>query len=84
NAATRQQGIERLQNGFTTDGGVAPWVQLLLGRAYEAAGDKPAAVRAYSRFLRAWAKADSGVQAPVVEARQAVARLTGEGQPLGR
>jgi tetratricopeptide (TPR) repeat protein len=51
-------------------------VRLGMGRAYEAKGDTAAALESYQGFLTMWREADQSL-APVVEAREAVARLGG-------
>ncbi|MGE0556584.1 MAG: protein kinase, partial [Gemmatimonadales bacterium] len=80
--ATREQGIRLLENGFESDFGAKAYTRLLLGRALEAAGDRGAAVRNYSEFLRLWDKADPDARAWVTEAGLAVRRLTSEAQEL--
>lgn len=57
-----------------------PHVRLRLGRAYEALGESDAALESYRGLLAMWAEADPTL-APVVEARAAVARLTGGAGP---
>lgn len=82
--ATRAQGIARLENGFDGDFGLQAYLALLLGRAYEAAGDKERAIKAYSRFARLWDKPSPRAEPMLAEATRALKQLTGEGQPLGR
>jgi serine/threonine-protein kinase len=77
-AATRDEGIRLLENGFDNDLGLLPLTFLALGRAYEAAGNRPAAAVAYSQFLRLWDKADSTVQGRVQQAKDGLVRVTGE------
>ena len=79
---TRAEGLRRLEFGFDGDGGVKAYTWLLRGRALEAAGDKPGAIRAYSRFLRLWNRPSPGAERLPNEARQALRALTGEGQSL--
>jgi TolB-like protein len=77
-ASTRQEGIRLLENGFGNDLGILPLTFLALGRAYEAAGNRPAAAEAYSQFLRLWDKADPKVQSRVQQAKEGLIRVTGE------
>jgi tetratricopeptide (TPR) repeat protein/TolB-like protein len=77
---TRDRGIRLLRYGFY------PWDTqylalryLLLGQALEEKGDRAAAVRAYSRFVRLWEDADPELQPRVESARRALERLTEEG-----
>jgi hypothetical protein len=67
-----------LENGFDNDHGLLPLTFFALGRAYEAAGNRPAAADAYSQFLRLWDKADSTVQGRVQQAKDGLMRVTGE------
>src|SRR5690606_3332956 len=75
---TREEGRRLLQHGFVYDAGIEPITRFALGRIEEAAGDKAAAIEAYSRFLKLWDKADPSLAPQVTEARDALARLTGE------
>jgi hypothetical protein len=77
-AATRQEGIRLLENGFDNDLLLTPLTFLALGRAYEAAGNRPAAADAYAQFLRLWDKADPKVQGRVQQAKDGLVRVTGE------
>jgi hypothetical protein len=78
-AATREEGIRLLENGFgDNDLLFTPLTFLALGRAYEAAGNRPAAAEAYSQFLRLWDKADPKVQGRVQQAKDGLMRVTGE------
>jgi hypothetical protein len=77
---TRDRGIRLLRYGFY------PWDThylalryLLLGQALEEKGDRAAAIRAYSRFVRLWENADPELQPRVETARRALERLTAEG-----
>ncbi len=79
---TRAEGLRRLEFGFDGDYGVKSYTWLLRARALEAAGDKPGAIRAYSRFLRMWNRPSPGAERLPNEARSALRSLTGEGQPL--
>jgi tetratricopeptide (TPR) repeat protein len=76
---TRDEGINRLRYGFDHSAlYLVPLSSLALGRAYEAAGKRDSAAIAYGRFLRLWDKADPEVQSRVIEAREALQRLTAE------
>jgi tetratricopeptide (TPR) repeat protein len=77
-AGTREEGIRLLENGFDNDLLLTPLTFLALGRAYEAAGNRPAAADAYSQFLRLWDKADPKVQDRVQQAKEGLVRVTGE------
>ena len=77
---TRQQGIRLLRYGFDNDIGFQPMTVFALARAYDAAGDKVNARQAYSQFLRLWNKADESAKPRIEEAKEALQRLTGEGQ----
>ena len=79
-AVTRDEGIRLLENGFDNDIPplLMPLTFLALGRAYEAAGNRPAAADAYSQFLRLWDKADPTVQGRVQQAKDGLMRVTGE------
>jgi TolB-like protein/tetratricopeptide (TPR) repeat protein len=77
-AATRDEGIRLLENGFDNDLILTPLTFLALGRAYEAAGNRPAAADAYSQFLRLWDKADPKVQGRVQQAKEGLMRVTEE------
>ena len=79
---TRAEGVRLLEWGFVSEFGMVGIVELSLARAAELAGDKPVAVRHYSRFLRLWDRPSPGAEGPANEARAALQRLTGEGQPL--
>jgi len=78
NATTRAEGIRRLRYGFDDDYSYLPFINYLVGRASEAAGDMEGALAAYGQFLRLWDKADPSVQGYVDEAREAMERLTAE------
>jgi hypothetical protein len=76
---TRDDGINRLRYGFDNASFyLAPLAALALGRTYEAAGKTDSAAAAYGRFIRLWDKADPELQGRVVEAREALQRLTAE------
>jgi hypothetical protein len=76
---TRAEGISHLRYGFNGTGvHLLPLSYLALGRTYEAADKPDSAALAYSRFLRLWDKADPELQGRVSEAREALARLSGE------
>jgi hypothetical protein len=77
-AATRDEGIRLLENGFDNDFVLTPLTFLALGRAYEAAGNRSAAADNYSQFLRLWDKADPSVQSRVQQAKEGLMRVTGE------
>jgi serine/threonine-protein kinase len=77
---TRQQGIRLLRYGFDNDIGFQPMTVFALARGYDAAGDKVNARQAYSQFLRLWNKADESAKPRIEEAKEALQRLTGEGQ----
>jgi tetratricopeptide (TPR) repeat protein len=79
NPRTRAEGITRLRYGFSGSAlALTPLTYLALGRTYEAAGKADSAVIAYGRFVRLWDKADPELQGRVVEAREALSRLTSE------
>ncbi|MFN8653121.1 MAG: serine/threonine-protein kinase [Gemmatimonadales bacterium] len=75
-ADTRARGLALLENGFNGDIGMLPLTVYATARAYDAAGDKPKAIDAYSRFVHQWDKASD--TARVAEAKAALARLSGE------
>ena len=75
---TRAEGIQRLANGFLLEPFFLPLSYLVLGRAYEAAGQRDSAAVAYGRFIRLWDHADPPLQGRVEEAREALKRLTSE------
>ena len=75
---TREEGRRLLQYGFIYDAGISPVTQYALGRIEDAAGNKAAAIDAYGRFLKLWDKADPSLQPRITEAKEALARLTGE------
>jgi hypothetical protein len=75
---TREQGLQLLRHGFDANTAILPLALYALGKAEEAAGDRPAAAAAYSRFLKLWDKADPSAQPRVTEVKQALARVTGE------
>jgi serine/threonine-protein kinase len=79
-ADTRQQGIALLSHGFDTDIAALPLANLALAKAYEASGEKAKAAEAYGRFLHQWNKADEAARPRIDEAKDALQRLTGEGQ----
>ncbi|MDX2122387.1 MAG: protein kinase, partial [Gemmatimonadota bacterium] len=72
---TREEGRRLLQYGFVYDAGISPVTQYALGRIEDAAGNKAAAIDAYSRFLKLWDKADPSLQPRITEAKEALARL---------
>ncbi|MBA3258194.1 MAG: hypothetical protein H0T68_01855 [Gemmatimonadales bacterium] len=76
--ATRREGIQRLRHSFDSEPLFLPLSYLALGQAYEAAGESDSAAFAYGRFLRLWDKADPVFQDRIVEARDALQRLTAE------
>jgi tetratricopeptide (TPR) repeat protein len=78
--ATRDEGLRLLRHAFDSDLGFQPIAAFSLGRAAEAAGQRDLAIEGYSNFLRMWDKADASVQGRVTEAKEALARLTAEGQ----
>jgi eukaryotic-like serine/threonine-protein kinase len=79
NPDTRTEGITRLRYGFDNLGFyLMPLAYLALGRTYEAGGKPDSAAIAYGRFVRLWDKADPELQGRVVEAREALFRLTAE------
>lgn len=78
--ATRDEGLRLLRYGFDNDFGLQAIAAFALGRAAEAAGQRDLAIEGYSNFLRWWNKADPSVQGRVTEAKEALARLTAEGQ----
>ncbi len=76
---TREEGISRLRYGFDNSAlYLVPLTYLALGRTYEAAGKTDSAAIAYGRFVRLWDKADPELQGRVIEAREALQRLTAE------
>lgn len=76
---TRDRGIRLLRYGlYPWDTNYLALRYLLLGQALEE-GDRAAAVRAYSRFVRRWENADPELQPRVETARRALERLTDEG-----
>jgi eukaryotic-like serine/threonine-protein kinase len=75
---TRNEGIEWLRYGFVLEPLYLPLTYLVLGRTYEAAGQRESAVQAYGTFLRLWDKADPALQGRVREAREALQFLAGE------
>jgi serine/threonine-protein kinase len=76
---TRAEGISHLRYGFNGTGvHLLPLSSLALGRTYEAADKPDSAALAYGRFLRLWDRADPELQGRVSEAREALARLSGE------
>jgi hypothetical protein len=76
--ASREEGRRMLAYGFVTDVGVAPIALYALGRAEEAAGNRPAAAEAYGNFLRLWDRADPMLQPRITEVKEALKRVTGE------
>jgi hypothetical protein len=81
-AETRAEGLRMLEWAFVSEFGLVGHLELALARATDAAGDKAGAVRHYSRVLRLFDHPSPGAEGPVNEARLALRRLTGEGQPL--
>jgi hypothetical protein len=77
-AETRQEGIQRLRNGFDLQSLYIPLSFLALGQAWEAAGERDSAAFAYGRFLQLWDKPDPELQWRVAEAREGLQRLTAE------
>ncbi|MEO8030283.1 MAG: serine/threonine-protein kinase [Gemmatimonadota bacterium] len=75
---TRDQGLALLRHGFDVNTALRPLAVYALGKAEEAAGDRPAAAAAYGQFLRLWDKADSSAQGRVIEIKQSLARVAGE------
>ncbi|MBK6422442.1 MAG: protein kinase [Gemmatimonadetes bacterium] len=75
---TRDAGRRLLRHGFVTDLGLAPLATYALGRAEEAAGNRPAAAEAYAQFLAMWDKADPALAPRVAEVKDALSRVTGE------
>jgi hypothetical protein len=76
---TRQEGINRLRYSFDNASFyLLPLADLALARTYEAAGKPDSAALAYGRFIRLWDKADPELQGRVVDAREALQRLTAE------
>ena len=63
------------------DLGAVPVAYFALGRAAEAAGRKDEALFGYGQFVRLWDKSDSAAAGRVREAKEALARLTGEPKP---
>jgi TolB-like protein/tetratricopeptide (TPR) repeat protein len=80
NPATRDEGLGILQNAFDGDLGLQPIAGYALGRSADAVGRRDLAIEGYSTFLRFMDKADPSMQPRVEEAREALARLTAEGQ----
>jgi hypothetical protein len=80
-AETRQEGIQRLRNGFDLQSLYIPLSFLALGQAWEAAGERDSAAFAYGRFLQLWDKPDPELRWRVAEARAALQRLTAEPRP---
>ncbi|MEO8637189.1 MAG: serine/threonine-protein kinase [Gemmatimonadales bacterium] len=78
--ATHDEGRRMLRYSFTTDIGAPPLALYALGRAEEAAGNRPAAAEAYGQFLRLWDKADPMLQPQIAEVKEALTRVTGEGK----
>ncbi len=78
-AETREDGIRHLQNGFVSDFTVRPSADLALGRALEAAGDRAGAADAYTQFRALWKGADSSLQYLDQQAKEGLARVSGEG-----
>jgi tetratricopeptide (TPR) repeat protein len=77
---TRDRGIRLLRYGiYPWDTNYLALRYLLLGQALEEEGDRAAAIRAYSRFVRLWENADPELQPRVETARRALERLTAEG-----
>jgi hypothetical protein len=77
---TRDEGIRRLRMYLFLGSGFTVFAHLALAEALEAEGDLAGAVEAYGHVLRLWERADPHLQPHVVHARQALARLTGEGR----
>jgi tetratricopeptide (TPR) repeat protein len=77
---TRDRGIRLLRYGlYPWDTNYLALRYLLLGQALEQKGDRAAAIRAYSHFVRLWENADPELQPRVETARRALQRLTAEG-----
>ncbi|MGH7523810.1 MAG: hypothetical protein ACREK8_05855, partial [Gemmatimonadales bacterium] len=77
--ATRTAGIDRLRYGFKDRLEYLPIVQYDLAKAYEAAGDRADAIASFGQFVRLWDHPDSNFMPRVLDARNALQRLTGEG-----
>jgi tetratricopeptide (TPR) repeat protein len=75
---TRDQGLKLLHYGFVSDLGFLPLAYFALGRSAEASGQRDEALLGYGQFVRLWDGADSAASGRVSEAKQAMARLTGE------
>ena len=75
---TRAEGIGYLRYGFDNQPLYLPLLQLALGRAYEASGQRDSAAVAYGRFLKLWDKADPELQSRVTDTRSSLAEITEE------
>jgi tetratricopeptide (TPR) repeat protein len=71
---TRPEGIRWLEYGFN-HALIFPLTRLALGRTYQSAGNRQAAIAAYTMFVRLWDKADTELQGYVREARGALSDL---------
>jgi len=69
--------LDPVAGGFAFAGMLWPRSFLLLGELEEAAGNRPAAIDAYRRFLGMWEKGEPVVQPVVERARAALARIGG-------
>jgi serine/threonine-protein kinase len=76
--ARRDDGIRRLRFGFPYSSELIPVRHYFLARAYEAAGRPDSAIRNYGVFTRLFDAPDSAYHALTEDAKEALARLTGE------
>jgi cytochrome c-type biogenesis protein CcmH/NrfG len=75
----RAEGIRRLRSYLRLRSfGVAVLSYMALAGSLEADGDRAGAAEAYAHVVRLWKNADPHLQPVVRQARDALARLTGE------
>jgi eukaryotic-like serine/threonine-protein kinase len=77
-AATRAEGIRRLELLALMEPNIGTPVHLPLAEAYRADGNDERAAYWYNRFLELWAGADPEMQSRVDAAREALRALAGE------
>jgi hypothetical protein len=79
-AETRAQGIRRLHDYIRFGRGFTVRAYFALANVLEAQGDLAGAAEAYAHVVRIWKNTDLHLEPQVVKAREALARLTGEGR----